>query len=205
VVDEYCSLELIVGSGLFHSVPKYGLFWGPSPARKFALLQGTWRCVAQTSGILTGYTPSRMSSNSHQSGREEIRLLLKQINDAWLKGPPAKIPQALDQCFADDVVIKGSDFKEVGRGKAACIKSYQDFVEQAHIFHCSISEPEIDIVGTTATATYSWDMIYSMNSKRYHETGHELFVFSRVGDRWLVVWRAMFPETKLEQLQAIRR
>jgi len=140
---------------------------------------------------------------SYDNGREEIRLLVKKINDTWLNCPPPKIPAILGQCFDDDVVMKGAAFKDMGRGKTACIKSYQDFVQQADIRECTISEPEIEIFHDTATATYTWDMVYSMNRKTYHESGHDLFVFARKQGRWLAVWRAVLPASKLEQLKAI--
>src|SRR2546421_10028343 len=89
---------------------------------------------------------------------DEIRVLLKKINDAWLKGPPEKMAETLGQCFADNLVIKGAGFKEMGRGKAECIKSYQDFVRQAVIRETELSEPEIDVFGDTAIANYSWEM-----------------------------------------------
>jgi len=124
---------------------------------------------------------------SYDNGREEIRLLVKKINDAWLDCPPQKI----------------AAFKNMGRGKSMCIKSYQDFVQQADIRECTISEPDIDIFDDTATATYSWDMVYTMNRKTYHEGGYDLFVFARKQGRWLAVWRAVLPGSRLEQLKAV--
>ena len=40
---------------------------------------------------------------------------------------------ALNQYFHEDMVIRGPDFQELCRGKAACVKSYQEFLVQATI------------------------------------------------------------------------
>ena len=125
--------------------------------------------------------------------REEIRLLLNKINDAWLAGPPDGIPGVLNECFSADMVIKGPSFQAMGRGKEACVKSYVDFVRQARVRSCTLSEPEIDHFGDTAIATYSWEMTYELDGHEYHNSGHDLFVLSRVEGRWLAVWRAMLP------------
>ena len=125
--------------------------------------------------------------------REEIRLLLNKINDAWLKGPPEKLAEALSDCFHDGIVIKGPGFQAMGRGKEPCVKSYVDFVRQARVRSCTLSEPEIDHFGDTAIATYSWEMTYELDGHEYHDSGHDLFVLSRVEGRWLAVWRAMLP------------
>ena len=125
--------------------------------------------------------------------REEIRLLLNKINDAWLAGPPDGIPGVLNECFSADMVIRGPGFQAMGRGKEACVKSYVDFVRQARVRSCTLSEPEIDHFGDTAIAAYSWEMTYELDGHEYHDSGHDLFVLSRVEGRWLAVWRAMLP------------
>jgi len=125
--------------------------------------------------------------------REEIRLLLNKINDAWLAGPPDGIPGVLNECFSADMVIRGPGFQAMGRGKEACVKSYVDFVRQARVRNCTLSEPEIDGFGDTAIATYSWEMTYELDGHEYHDSGHDLFVLSRMEGRWLAVWRAMLP------------
>ena len=125
--------------------------------------------------------------------REEIRLLLNKINDAWLAGPPDGIPGVLNECFSADMVIRGPGFQAMGRGKEACVKSYVDFVRQAKVRSCTLSEPEIDHFGDTAIAAYSWEMTYELDGHEYHDSGHDLFVLARVEGRWLAVWRALLP------------
>jgi|SRR5436190_4834569 len=128
-----------------------------------------------------------------REGSEEIRLLLKRINDAWLQGRPEAIVATLNDCFHDGIVIKGPSFQTLGRGKEACVQSYVDFVRQAVIKKCELSDPVIDQSGDTAIATYAWEMTYELEGREYHESGHDLFVLARVEGRWQAIWRAMFP------------
>jgi hypothetical protein len=128
-------------------------------------------------------------------GMDEIRRLLVRINDAWLKGTPENIVPALSECFHEEVVMRGHGLAEVGRGREACAKSYEDFVRSATIRDWTMSEPAIDVWGDTATATYSWELAYEMNSQTYHDTGHDIFVFGREQGRWFVVSRLLLPST----------
>lgn len=125
------------------------------------------------------------------SDHEQVRLLLQRINDAWLRGPAEEIPQRLAECFHDQIAMQGPEFQALAGGKAACARSYQDFMRQAKIRDCRLAEPQIHVTGDTAIATYAWDMTYEMNGRVYAESGHDLFVFTRADGKWLAVWRAL--------------
>lgn len=125
------------------------------------------------------------------SDHEQVRRVLQCINDAWLRGPVEEIPQKLADCFHDQIAMRGPEFQELAGGKAACAKSYQDFLGQAKIRDCKLAEPQIHVTDDTAIATYGWDMTYEMNGQVYAESGHDLFVFARTNGKWLVVWRAL--------------
>jgi hypothetical protein len=43
----------------------------------------------------------------------------------------------------------------------------------------------------SAVATYSWEITYEMQAQAYQELGRDLFVLTRAGGRWLVIWRAV--------------
>jgi len=124
---------------------------------------------------------------------EQVRLLLQRINDAWLHGPADEIPEKIEDCFHDEMVMRGPDFQELGRGKALCAKSYRDFLHQAKVQSCNLDEPRIDIAGDSAIAAYAWEMTYELNGQSYTESGHDLFVFTRQDGKWVAVWRALFP------------
>ena len=124
---------------------------------------------------------------------QAIRDLIRAMNDAWMAGPVEDIPAALDQCFHDDIVIRGADLSITGRGKEACIQSYVEFVQQAVIRECTLDDPEIDLAGDSAAAVYTWEMTYEMEGQEYSEAGADVLMLTRVDGRWLINWRAMLP------------
>ena len=125
--------------------------------------------------------------------QEEITRVLQRINEAWIMGYADQIPRAMDDCFDDRMVIKGSDFQTLGTGKAACIQSYVDFVNSARIKGCTLSTPHVEVTGDTAVATYSWQLTYDQNGKEHKDSGNDLFVFARADGRWHAVCRVMIP------------
>jgi hypothetical protein len=124
-----------------------------------------------------------------------IRDLLSRINDAWLKQRGDAMTATLNECFAEDVVMRGSGFVFLGKGRDLAVQSYHDFVTQAEVKNFSLDEPEIDVAGETATAQYKWAMTYVLNGQEYTEHGRDVFVFTRREKKWLAVWRALLPET----------
>lgn len=124
----------------------------------------------------------------------EIRDVLSRINDAWSKLRGPAMTSALNECFADEIVLRGPGFAFLGKGRATAVKSYQDFVSQAEIKSFHLDEPQIDVAGDTATAQYKWTMTYVLGGQEYTEHGHDLFVFARRANTWLAVWRALLPE-----------
>jgi hypothetical protein len=123
-----------------------------------------------------------------------IRDLLSRINDAWIKQRGEVLTASLNQCFAEDVVMRGPGFVFVGKGRDLVVQSYRDFVRQAEVKSVSLDEPGIDVTGETATAQYKWAMTYALNGQEYTEHGHDIFVLARRGKKWLAVWRAMLVE-----------
>ncbi|HXZ78463.1 MAG TPA: nuclear transport factor 2 family protein [Terriglobales bacterium] len=127
------------------------------------------------------------------SDLEQIQILLKSINDAWLKGRPEDVPQALTPHFHPDICIKGPGLQMMAKGRDACARSYQEFLQQATLKDCALSEPEVSVYGDTAVATFKWEMTYVLQGQEYRESGYDLFVLCRADGRWLACWRAMLP------------
>jgi hypothetical protein len=123
-----------------------------------------------------------------------IRNLLSRINEAWQKQRGEAMTATLNECFAEDVVLRGVDFVFLGKGRDLAVQSYHDFVTQAEVKQCSLDEPEIDVAGDTATAQYKWAMTYVLNGQEYTEHGRDVFAFARRDKKWLAVWRALLPE-----------
>ena len=126
--------------------------------------------------------------------RIAIRDLLSRINDAWLKQRGEAMTAALNECFAEDVVMRGPGFAFLGKGRDLVVQSYHDFVSQAEVKSVSLDEPEIDVTGETATAQYKWAMTYALGGQEYTEQGRDVFVLAQRDKKWVVVWRAMLVE-----------
>lgn len=131
-----------------------------------------------------------MVSGIHENDRDEIQLLITKMNRAWLKGNL----EELREYFHDDIVIKGPRFESVGTGgKEECIKSYEDFSRAARIRDFKESDIQVDVFGSTAVATFAWEIDYEMTGQSYHESGHDVFVFTRDKGKWRAIWRAVLP------------
>ena len=124
----------------------------------------------------------------------EIRGVLSRINNAWSKLRGDAMTAALNECFADEIVMRGPGFVFLGKGRDSAVQSYHDFVTQAEVKSVLLDEPQIDVAGDTATAQYKWSMTYVLNGQEYTEQGHDVFVFARRDNKWLAVWRALLPE-----------
>lgn len=123
--------------------------------------------------------------------RDQIATLVSAINAAWVD----KRTNDLYQYFHENMVIAGPDATKMGEGQEACIKSYIDFIDNAHIANFRSDEPDIDVWGNTALAFYEFEITYKMKEKEYHETGRDVFTFSRTSESspWLAVWRMVIP------------
>jgi Domain of unknown function (DUF4440) len=123
-----------------------------------------------------------------------IRDLLSRINNAWTKQRGEAMTSALNECFAEDVVMRGPGFAFLGKGRDLVVQSYHDFVSNAEVKSLSLDDPEIDVTGETATAQYKWAMTYALAGQEYTEQGRDIFVFTRRNNKWLAVWRAMLVD-----------
>jgi hypothetical protein len=58
----------------------------------------------------------------------------------------------------------------------------------------SSSDSRAEIAGVIRRINAAWrEAPPGANDATSDETGHELFVFTRHGSEWLIVWRAMLP------------
>lgn len=144
-----------------------------------------------------------MAGQSDAAAQTAVRDVLKRINDAWSKLRGEVMTAALNDCFAEEIVMRGADFTLLGKGRDFAVKSYQDFLGHAEVKSFSVGEAEIDVAGETATAQYKWTMIYVLNGQEYTEHGYDLFVFTRREGKWLAVWRALLPSRADEVIRTV--
>jgi hypothetical protein len=120
-----------------------------------------------------------MVSPAKESPQEEIQVLISKVNQAWLGGRIGE----LHEYFHNDIVIRGPDFTKLAKGREACVKSYEDFIQKSLVRNFKASEPEVDMWDNSAVATYSWEISYETQGQAYQEFGRDLFTFTRSGGR----------------------
>ena len=54
------------------------------------------------------------------------------------------------------------------------------------------------MIGLTAVASYTFDMIYERDQRKYRATGRDLWMFSKSEDAWQAVWRTMLDMKEQE-------
>ena len=126
-----------------------------------------------------------MSSSLESKHKEQIRQVIKEINQSWLEGHP----EILNQYFHDNMMIISSDFKIMGAGKEVCVKSYTDFISQAVVKDYKESGPEIHVWNDTAVVFYNFEIAWEMDGKLLNDSGRDFFIFTFENGRWLAVWR----------------
>jgi hypothetical protein len=130
-----------------------------------------------------------MASATKRNQAEDIERLLKTINQSWLEGRWEDLEDSLHQ----DMVITAPGLKAGGRGREACIQSYRNFAARAEILDYRESDRAIDVWGDTAVASYRYEMSYRLSDQEHHDTGYDVFVFSRQEGKWRAVWRTIAP------------
>jgi hypothetical protein len=125
---------------------------------------------------------------------DDVRCVLERINDSWRSGQL----DHLGDCFHPDIVIVGPGYQELARGREACVTSYRAFLQSSVVRAYRESGLAVREWGGVAVATYAWEMDYEQGGRLHRETGTDLFVFERQGERWLAVWRFVTFSPKSE-------
>jgi len=133
------------------------------------------------------------ANSSRQIGDHDlIRNLLRRISNSWL----SKEFDALRELFHEKMVIVHPGFQERAEGRDSCIQSYRTFGENAVVEDYEESDRQIDICGSSAAATYHFDITYQMGGRVFRETGRDLVVLTLEGQQWQVVWRTLILLSK---------
>ncbi len=132
-----------------------------------------------------------MSESSQQI--QAVNTVLERINEVWLEADPDGIAKGLEEYFDEQAVIVGPSFAPMAHGKQESIASYVDFKRQAKVHSCTFSDPVIHVAGDTAVATSAWQIAYTMDDRRFDESGQDVYVFALRPEGWRAVWRAMLP------------
>ena len=133
-----------------------------------------------------------MSIPTSSEDGDAIRQLVTKINDAWLTG---RVDE-LNECFDENIVMVPSGFEGRAEGRDACVASFKEFIQQARVQEYTQSEPEIDVWGSAAVATFSWEIEYEMNATSFQESGRDVYVLARAEVGWKAVWRMMIQSSQ---------
>ena len=133
-----------------------------------------------------------MEIKNANDDHEAIRRLISGVSEAWLGGDASR----LNQYFHGRMTINGPDLQELGAGREACVKSYEDFIRETAILEYEESEPKINLYGSTAVVVCPWKITYEMKGQKHREEGRDLLVLVRHEGSWLVAWRAVFPQSE---------
>ena len=115
--------------------------------------------------------------------QQEIWRVVRALNDAWTQGDPAD----LDEFFHPDMIAVTPIDRHRLEGRAACIASWQRFVDAVRIRHWAEHAPTIRVYGDSAVVAYDFEISYDLAQQRFDVAGRDLFFFVRQGGRWQVV------------------
>ena len=134
-----------------------------------------------------------VTNGSHRIGDHDlIQDLLRRISNSWLN----REFDALRELFHEKMVIVRPTFHERSEGRESCVQSYRTFAENAVVENYEESDHQIDICGSSAVASYHFDLTYQMGGRRFRETGRDLVVLTLEGQQWQVAWRTLIPLSK---------
>lgn len=117
-----------------------------------------------------------------------VRAILQQINDAWRE----KRFTGLSDCFAENAVIVGPDYRTFASGRNACADSYREFATNAAVLEYAENNHELHLWPVTAVFTFAWRMTYQREHGPKAEAGTDQLVLSKVDGAWKVVFRYIY-------------
>lgn len=117
----------------------------------------------------------------------QVHDVLAAINKAWRNGQPMEMYEYLHP----DITMALPGFKEKAVGRHTFLASFVEFCANAQIVQYSESDEAINVIDKVAIATFRFKMVYDRVSYRAESSGRDVWVFERVGNKWLAVWRTM--------------
>jgi uncharacterized protein (TIGR02246 family) len=125
--------------------------------------------------------------NPDTSDHEAVAAAMRRINKAWLD----RRPEDLMPLFHPDIAMAFPGFGGRAAGRDEIISGFADFCEQATVHEFRESDFQVDTAGDVGVVSFVYEMVYERAGTHYRAIGRDLWVFSRQGDIWLAVWRAM--------------
>jgi ketosteroid isomerase-like protein len=98
---------------------------------------------------------------------DEIRGIVREINQAWL----SRRPEHLARWLHEEVVIAPPGFHDRVRGRRAAVGSYQEFAAAATVHAADFDEADVQAWGDVAVATCRFALDYEMGGERSQDAG----------------------------------
>jgi uncharacterized protein (TIGR02246 family) len=124
--------------------------------------------------------------------QREIWELIRRSNRAWVAGAAHEVASLFDE----EAVVVAPGLQGRVQGRDAIVRSYEEYVHQAHTRSFEELEHQIDVFADLAVAAYRFTVRYTLNSEdgERDETGLETLVFRRGVGGWKVIWRTQTIE-----------
>jgi ketosteroid isomerase-like protein len=118
---------------------------------------------------------------------DQINQAIKKINEAWSN----KDFSLLNDLLTESVIFLSPELKGSIQGKSSAIKSYQDFMGKARVLFFKNDLAAINLLKETKVAISLFEIKYQIGDQLNHETGTEILIFEKSGNRWLLCWRIL--------------
>jgi uncharacterized protein (TIGR02246 family) len=129
------------------------------------------------------------------STEQEIWQAIVRANEAWRSGNPAGV----GELFHEDVVLAVPGSAERRHGRAAMVRTFDDYVRQVDTLAFEVLDHQVDVMGDAAVATYRFAVRYELNGQVHEEVGRETLTFVRRDGKWGAIWRMQTPVSDREQ------
>jgi hypothetical protein len=122
-----------------------------------------------------------------QIAPKTVSAAVQRINRTWLDGRP----QDLVALFHPNITLVFPGFGGRTEGREAVVAGFTDFCSNVTVHEYREADHQADVIGDTAVASFTYEMVYERSGKRSLATGRDLWVFVRQGHEWIAVWRTM--------------
>ena len=129
-------------------------------------------------------------ADDHTAPREAVAAALGRLSAAWRN----RRYDELAAVFDERIVMALPGFAGRVEGRDALIESYREFMERTTLTHYAEEPPVIDVWGSTAVASYRWEMQWLTKGVSNQAAGSEMFIFAREAagtGEWRALWRTM--------------
>lgn len=124
----------------------------------------------------------------------QIESFIERFNESWTQGNFEEIKMLLDE----NVVFVTPDLKTEIIGKSGCIRTIEDYANNANTDVFKVTDKRIHTWDSTAMVSIDYYIEYETNNARYKEIGSEFWTLIEHRNSWKLVWRAMVRNERVK-------